>query len=70
MAIILREGWDTTEMLMISRAVREEIHGRVIWGSRAGAVIPAMKSNLRCALRETEEVLGVDLLHCGTQLAS
>ena len=67
-AIILREGGDAIEMLMIRRAVREGDPWSGHMGFPGGRRDPGDESNLRCALRETEEELGVDLLQCGTQL--
>ena len=67
-AIILREGGETTEMLMIRRAVREGDPWSGHMGFPGGRRDPSDTSNLRCALRETEEELGVDLLQCGIQL--
>jgi len=67
-AIILRDGGETTEMLMIRRAVREGDPWSGHMGFPGGRRDPSDASNLRCALRETEEELGVDLLQCGIQL--
>lgn len=67
-AIILREGVDATEMLMIRRAVREGDPWSGHMGFPGGRRDPGDASNLQCALRETAEELGVDLVQCGTQL--
>ena len=42
-AIMLREGEQATEMLMIRRATREAIHGPGIWGFRVGGVTQMMR---------------------------
>ena len=67
-AIILREGGDAIEMLMIRRAVREGDPWSGHMGFPGGRRDPGDASNLQCALRETAEELGVDLVQCGTQL--
>ena len=67
-AIILREGGEATEMLMIRRAIRDGDPWSGHMGFPGGRRDPGDQSNLGCALRETEEELGVDLLHCATQL--
>ncbi|MDA9942997.1 CoA pyrophosphatase [Luminiphilus sp.] len=67
-AIILREGGEATEMLMIRRAIRDGDPWSGHMGFPGGRRDPSDQSNLGCALRETEEELGVDLVHCATQL--
>ena len=67
-AIILRESENATEMLMIRRAVREGDPWSGHMGFPGGRRDAGDGSNLRCALRETEEELGVDLAQCGRQL--
>ena len=67
-AIILRESGNATEMLMIRRAVREGDPWSGHMGFPGGRREAGDASNLQCAVRETEEELGVDLIKCGTQL--
>ena len=65
-AIMLREGTQATEMLMIRRATREGDPWSGHMGFPGGRRDPQDSSNLACVLRETEEELGVDLAHWGS----
>ena len=67
-AIMLREGREATELLMIRRATREGDPWSGHMGFPGGRRDPEDSSNLSCALRETEEELGVDLSLWGAPL--
>ena len=65
-AIMVREGSDATEMLMIRRATREGDPWSGHMGFPGGRRDPEDASNFSCALRETREEIGVDLSQWGT----
>ena len=67
-AIMLREGREATELLMIRRATREGDPWSGHMGFPGGRRDPEDPSNFSCALRETEEELGVDLSRWGALL--
>ena len=67
-AMMVREGIEATEMLMIRRATREGDPWSGHMGFPGGRRDPGDSSNLSCALRETHEELGVDLAQWGTPL--
>ena len=67
-AIMVREGSDATEMLMIRRATREGDPWSGHMGFPGGRRDPEDASNFSCALRETREEIGVDLSQWGTPL--
>lgn len=67
-AIMVREGSEATEMLMIRRATREGDPWSGHMGFPGGRRDPEDASNFSCALRETREEIGVDLSQWGTPL--
>ena len=67
-AIMLREGQEATELLMIRRATREGDPWSGHMGFPGGRRDPEDRSNFSCAVRETEEELGVDLSRWGAPL--
>mgnify|MGYP001211744311 FL=1 len=67
-AIMVREGSDATEMLMIRRATREGDPWSGHMGFPGGRRDPEGAPNFACALRETREEIGVDLSQWGTPL--
>ena len=67
-AIMVREGQEATELLMIRRATREGDPWSGHMGFPGGRRDPQDRSNFSCALRETEEELGVDLSRWGVPL--
>jgi 8-oxo-dGTP pyrophosphatase MutT (NUDIX family) len=67
-AIMVREGSDATEMLMIRRATREGDPWSGHMGFPGGRRDLEDASNFSCALRETREEIGVDLSQWGTPL--
>ena len=67
-AIMVREGQEATELLMIRRATREGDPWSGHMGFPGGRRDPGDHSNFFCALRETEEELGVDLSRWGAPL--
>ena len=67
-AIMVREGQEATELLMIRRATREGDPWSGHMGFPGGRRDPEDRSNFYCALRETEEELGVDLSRWGAPL--
>ena len=67
-AIMVREGQEATELLMIRRATREGDPWSGHMGFPGGRRDPNDRSNFSCALRETEEELGVDLSRWGAPL--
>ena len=67
-AIMVREGQEATELLMIRRATREGDPWSGHMGFPGGRRDPEDRSNFSCALRETEEELGVDLSQWGAPL--
>ena len=67
-AIMVREGQEATELLMIRRATREGDPWSGHMGFPGGRRDPEDHSNFYCALRETEEELGVDLSRWGAPL--
>ena len=67
-AIMVREGQEATELLMIRRATREGDPWSGHMGFPGGRRDPEDPSDFSCALRETEEELGVDLSRWGAPL--
>ena len=67
-AIMVREGLEATEMLMIRRARREGDPWSGHMGFPGGRRDPGDPCNFSCAVRETEEEIGVDLGEWGTRL--
>ena len=67
-AMMVREGQQATELLMIRRATREGDPWSGHMGFPGGRRDPEDPSNFSCALRETEEELGVDLSRWGAPL--
>ena len=67
-AMMVREGQKATELLMIRRATRAGDPWSGHMGFPGGRRDPGDYSNLSCALRETEEELGVDLSRWGAPL--
>ena len=67
-AIMVREGLEATEMLMIRRATREGDPWSGHMGFPGGRRDPGDPCNVSCAVRETEEEIGVDLGEWGTRL--
>ena len=67
-AIMVREGQEATELLMIRRATREGDPWSGHMGFPGGRRDPEDRSNFSCALRETEEELGVDVSRWGAPL--
>ena len=67
-AIMVREGLEATEMLMIRRATREGDPWSGHMGFPGGRRDPGDPCNFSCAVRETEEEIGVDLGEWGTRL--
>ncbi len=67
-AIMVREGSEATEILMIRRATREGDPWSGHMGFPGGRRDPEDASNFSCALRETREEIGVDLSQWGTPL--
>ena len=67
-AIMVREGLEATEMLMIRRARREGDPWSGHMGFPGGRRDPGDSCNFSCAVRETEEEIGVDLGQWGTRL--
>jgi len=67
-AIMVREGLEATEMLMIRRARREGDPWSGHMGFPGGRRDPGDSCNFSCAVRETEEEIGVDLGEWGTRL--
>ena len=67
-AIMVRQGLDATEMLMIRRATREGDPWSGHMGFPGGRRDPGDPCNFSCVLRETEEEIGVDLGQWGTRL--
>ena len=67
-AIMVREGQEATELLMIRRATREGDPWSGHMGFPGGRRDPVDHSNFSCAIRETEEELGVDLSQWGAPL--
>ena len=61
-AIILRETSSVTEMLMIRRSKREGDPWSGHMGFPGGRQEPQDHSNFSCALRETYEEIGLELL--------
>lgn len=67
-AIMVREARAATEMLMIRRATREGDPWSGHMGFPGGRRDADDPCNFSCALRETEEEIGVDLVAWGTPL--
>ena len=66
--VLLQEYSDHTRMLMIRRATREGDPWSGQMGFPGGRREPTDKSDLSCAVRETQEELGLDLWQFGAPL--